>query len=158
MKQASRIELVLTCGGEKYYRAGGVDYRDSLPTILNESRKIAERLFYSGCRSKPMLFWDFLPYLKELKRTFDGVPVDVSGMWELPYVLITDMDDFYPANVFLKVFEPELKKLLLRFEIDPRTYKCHVRQWDADREPDDSAEHDFFEEDCEQEEDEPDDD
>jgi hypothetical protein len=145
MKISSRIELILHCGGESYFLAGGEDHRKSLPMMLKIARNIVTGLYYCGDDPGPVLFWDFEDFCRCLLRNTNGVPQVVHGGWEFPYVTVTDCGG-EPASTLLNAFLPKFKKELLKYGIDPRAYKCEVQQWDIEAPPDDSAEHDFMEE------------
>ena len=150
MKICSRIELFLYCGGENYFLAGGEDHRKSLPTMLKIARNIVTSLYYCGDDPGPVLFWDFKDFRRCLTWSIDGVPQVVDGGWEFSYVTVTDCDG-EPASTLLDAVLPKFKKELLKFGIDPRAYKCEVQQWDIEVPPNDSAEHDFMEEELQDE-------
>jgi len=145
MKIPSRIQLNLTCGSSDYFRQGGTDHRKSLPTMLNIAKKIVLQSFYCGDDHKLISYWDAVSFQRDLSRHDEGIPVPMNGGWEFPYLLVYAEAPFHPAETVLQAFLPEFKSELLKFGIDPKAYACDVLQWDLDVDPDDSASHDFME-------------
>lgn len=155
MKIPSRVCIRLTCGGENYVRGGGKDHRASLPTIMNEVRKIFELFYYCGDNPRPELYFYERSFISSLNE-IPGIerPGTAEGAWEYSYASIPceyDAENYgcYPAEQMKKDLCFELEKLLKKWRIDPKAYKIEIKQWALDVEPDDSAECDFFEEELE---------
>ena len=145
----SRILFDLTCCHEEYFRACGTDCRRAFPTVLNGSRRIIQRLFYCGDKPNPSLFFHTNGFFNDLDTVGgNGFPYSVTGAWEFPYVSISSGYDpgtcrSEPAKDFLLTFEPEFRKFLEKFEIDPRAFRVRITQWNLQADPDDSMEHDL---------------
>ena len=117
--------------------------------MLNIAKKIVLQTFYCGDDSAPIPYWNTVSFHRDLLRHDEGIPVPMNGGWEFPYVVVPAENWFHPTKTFLDAFLPLFKVELLKFGIDPRAYACDVLLWNLDVDPDDSASHDFMEDDDE---------